>query len=74
MTDRIKNTLNLVSKGKRTMSIATFGAAKASHKTCDLVEIGIEVCSGPALRLWAFAVPTICEPFASSSLELSIDH
>ena len=74
MTDRIKNALNLVSKGKRTMSIATFGAAKGSRKTCELVEIGIEVCSGPALRLRAFAVPTICEPLASSSLELSIDH
>ena len=45
-----------------------------SCKTCELVEIGIEVCSGLALRLCAFAVPTICEPLASSSLELSIDH
>ena len=70
VTDRIKKTLNIVSKGKRTMSIVTFRAAKGSCKTCELVEIGIEVCSGPALRLGAFAVPTICEPLA---LELSID-
>ena len=48
VTDRVKNTLRLASKGKRTMSIATFGSARG---TCEIVEIGMEVCDESILKL-----------------------
>ncbi|XP_011408081.1 PREDICTED: uncharacterized protein LOC105315219 [Amphimedon queenslandica] len=74
VTDRVKTALRLASKGKRTMSIATFGSARGSCKTCEIVEIGMEVCDGSVLKLRLFVVPIICEPLSGKTAQLSLDH
>ena len=54
--------LNLVSKGKRAMSIAMFGSALGSRLTCEL---GVELRDGTSQLL---RVPVICEPIAGVEL------
>ena len=74
VTTGIQGNLNLVSKGKRSMSIATFGSARGSRRTCEIVELGVELCDGTSQLLRVFAVPVICEPIAGSRVNLSVDQ
>ena len=72
VTTEVKDFLDLKGKGRRLMSIMTFGATKKEPLPCEQVEIGICGLRGPGQVLAAFTVPLICEPIRHSPVQTSI--
>jgi hypothetical protein len=74
VSSTVQNQLNLPSKGKRSMIIATFGTSRGKWRGCEHVELGIELGKGCCQVLNVFSVPTICEPITGSLTNRDLDQ
>uniref|UniRef100_A0A1X7TWL4 DUF1758 domain-containing protein n=1 Tax=Amphimedon queenslandica TaxID=400682 RepID=A0A1X7TWL4_AMPQE len=68
ITNSLKKRLQLVSEGKKAMSIMTFGSTKVRNETCDLVRVGVRAKESD-FELRLLSVPHICSPIASMPVE-----
>ena len=69
--EQLKSDLDLIVRGKQSMSIMTFGSRDMSIQECDLVRVGAELVGGEMRVLSLYAVPVICEPFNCQPVTLS---
>lgn len=76
ITESVCNELKLGSKGKRNMSIMTFGSEAPTSQSCNIREVGMETKGGlsKALSLSMLSVPFICEPLYKAPLQACIDR
>ena len=70
ITNRLKDELNLPAECRETMLIKTFGSQDEKVQTCDAVYFGVELPDGTDMKLSAYSVPLICEPFTGQSVAL----
>ena len=68
ITNSLRKRLQLVSEGKKAMSIMTFGSTKVRHEACDLVRVGVRAKESD-FELRLLSVPHICSPIASMPVE-----
>ena len=65
--------LQLKQEGKRTLSIAAFGADHKKIQVCPLVNIGIHSREHSTILLTLHVVPTICEPLSYQPVTASVE-
>ena len=68
ITERARRALALRSQGRKTMSIATFGAKEVWKQLCDTVVVGVCTRDGLGKELSLLSVPLICEPLSISPI------
>ena len=71
ITNRLKDELSLPAECQETMLIKIFGSQDKKVQTCDAVYFGVELPDGTDMKLSAYSVPLICEPFTGQSVALA---
>ena len=71
ITNRLKDELSLPAECQETMLIKIFGSQDEKVQTWDAVYFGVELPDGTDMKLSAYSVPLICEPFTGQSVALA---
>ena len=65
ITESVCEALGIKRKGRRTMSIMTFGSNEGKIQCCDVVEIGLQLREGLSDKISVLSTPFICESIVS---------
>lgn len=68
ITDRVKNSLQLLTKRTENIYIKTFGSSVGDIKRCEVVELCVVARNGSKIYIETLVVPMICDPLNSQSI------
>ena len=72
ITESVIGILGIRWRGRRVMSVMTFGSDEGKSQQCDVVEVGLKLKGGPNRKLSLLTTPLICEPMMSTPVEVCI--
>ena len=72
ITESVIGILGIRRKGRRVMSVMTFGSDEGKSQQCDVVEVGLKLKGGLNRKLSLLTTPLICEPMMSTPVEVCI--